>query len=381
MGQARIFQLDVLRGIAIFMVMGVHVPAYPIWSNFGGYGVDLFFVLSGFLISNLLFTEYRKHQNIRLGRFLARRALKLYPSFYLLFAVTLIYAVFWNVPLKGRQILGEAILTQNYIGSIWGHTWSLSVEEHFYLLLPVLLLVLMKLNPGAADPFRRLPVIFAAVATVCLGLRVLAAQHPDANFHVVHWEPTHLRADTLFFGVFLSYLHNFRPEWLQRATRDPWRLPVSLISVLGFVPAFFLPWTDPIVYTMGFTCLYIAFGAMLILTLYQENRKRPEPGRGGRAFAAMGRYSYTIYLWHVPLAQLFAFLAPRFGMVNQYLLHAVYFATTMAVGVATSKLVELPALRLRERLFPAEHAPSRDRGQHDSAQREQECSRVPVALS
>jgi peptidoglycan/LPS O-acetylase OafA/YrhL len=157
-----------------------------------------------------------------------------------------------------------------------------------------------------------------------------------------------------------------------------------LISVAGFVPAFFLDWKDPIVYTVGFTCLYIAFGAMLVLTLYQEKRKRPEPGRGTLAFAAMGRYSYTIYLWHVPLAQLFAVLAPRFGMVNQYLLHAIYFAATMALGVALSKLVELPALRLRERLFPvasAEHASANNSGHRDSAQGEQECSGVPVALS
>jgi peptidoglycan/LPS O-acetylase OafA/YrhL len=359
MGQARIFQLDVLRGFAIFMVMGVHVPAYPIWSNFGGYGVDLFFVLSGFLISNLLFAEYRKNQDIRLGRFWARRALKLYPSFYLLFAVTLTYCLLWRVPIRGREILGEAILTQNYIGAIWGHTWSLAVEEHFYIFLPLLLLYLMKRNPGAADPFRSIPAIFGVVALACLGLRIAASQHPDTeNFHPVHWEPTHLRADTLFFGVFVSYLHNFRPEWLQKATREPWRLPVALISVLGFVPAFFLQWTDPIVYTVGFTCLYIAFGSMLVLTLYQEKRKRPEPGRGTRAFAQMGRYSYTIYLWHVPLAQLFAYFAGRWGMVNQYVLHAIYFATTVALAVALSKLVELPALRLRERLFPRDVQPA-----------------------
>jgi peptidoglycan/LPS O-acetylase OafA/YrhL len=358
MGQARIFQLDVLRGFAIFMVMGVHVPAYPIWSTFGGFGVDLFFVLSGFLISNLLFTEYRKTQDIQCLRFLARRGMKLYPSFYLLFAVTLIYSYFWHVPLTGQSILGEAILTQNYLGGIWGHTWSLAVEEHFYLLLPLLLTFLIRQNPGVRDPFRKLPMIFGVVATVCLGLRVLAAQHPQANFHPAHYEPTHLRADTLFFGVFLSYLHNFRPHILEAATREPWRLPVSLISVLGFVPAFFLPWTDPIVYTVGFTCLYIAFGAMLVLSIYQEQqRKRPEPGRGTRAFAAMGKYSYTIYLWHVPLAQLFSFLAPKFGMVNQYLLHAIYFGTTVALGVVLSKLVELPVLRLRERIFPTSVEP------------------------
>jgi peptidoglycan/LPS O-acetylase OafA/YrhL len=77
----RILELDVFRGIAILLVMGVHVPAYPIWSMIGGWGVDLFFVLSGFLISNLLFTEYRATGGIRLKRFFMRRAMKLYPFF------------------------------------------------------------------------------------------------------------------------------------------------------------------------------------------------------------------------------------------------------------------------------------------------------------
>ena len=129
MAPKRVFELDVLRGVAILLVMGVHVPAYPIWSTVGGWGVDLFFVLSGFLISNLLFTEYRTNGSIRLGRFFARRALKLYPSFYLLIAVTLAYCFFWKVPVIGQELLGEMILTQNYIGSIWGHTWSLAEPE------------------------------------------------------------------------------------------------------------------------------------------------------------------------------------------------------------------------------------------------------------
>src|SRR5271168_1620476 len=113
MDQKRIFQLDVLRGFAILLVMGVHVPAYPIWSTVGGWGVDLFFVLSGFLISNLLFTEYRKRGDIRLGRFFFRRALKLYPSFYLLLGLTLLYCYWWRVPFTARELLGEMTLTQN----------------------------------------------------------------------------------------------------------------------------------------------------------------------------------------------------------------------------------------------------------------------------
>ena len=352
MGPGRIFQLDVLRGIAILLVMGVHVPAYPIWSTLGGYGVDLFFVLSGFLISNLLFTEYKKTGDIRFVRFLSRRALKLYPSFYLLLVLTVLYCVLWHVPFTSRQLLGELVLTQNYIGGIWGHTWSLAVEEHFYLLLPLLLAFLMRRRLSSPDPFRLIPLIFLALAVSCLGLRMVnAAEYPEYS-HRIHYEPSHLRFDTLFCGVFLSYLHNFRPEILQRLMSNPWRLPVSMVSILALAPVIFLPSTDPMVYTFGFTLLYVAFGTMLLLSLYQEDRKRPQPGLALRAIGKMGTYSYTLYLWHVPLAQAFAGIASRYPSVNPYLLHAVYFMTSVVTGVVASKLVEIPVLKLRERLFP-----------------------------
>ncbi len=123
--QKRIFELDVLRGVAILLVMGVHVPAgsiqaattsgYPFWTRSGWMGVDLFFVLSGFLISNLLFSEYRASGTIRLPRFFFRRALKLYPSFYLMLAVTLAGAAILGVGFSTRQVIGELILNQNYL--------------------------------------------------------------------------------------------------------------------------------------------------------------------------------------------------------------------------------------------------------------------------
>lgn len=353
MGQKRVLQLDVLRGFAILLVMGVHVPAYPIWSTIGGLGVDLFFVLSGFLIANLLFSEYRSSGKIRLGRFLFRRALKLYPSFYLLLALTLLYCVLWHIPVTARQIVGEATMTQNYFGAIWGHTWSLAVEEHFYIALPLLLAFLMKRGKGSQDPFQNIPYIFLGVAIACLALRIVFAAPHGVYTHRAHYEPSHLRVDSLFFGVFLAYLHNFRPWILQKLMSAPWRFPVSLAGVLALAPACFLPSTDPIVYTVGFTLIYLGFGTMLLLSIYQEDRKRAKPGIGSRAIARMGIYSYSIYLWHVPMAQVFGALARRFSNVNQYALHAIYFAATIVVGVALSKLVEIPVLKLRDRLFPS----------------------------
>ena len=353
MAPKRVFELDVLRGIAILLVMGVHVPAYPIWSTVGGWGVDLFFVLSGFLISNLLFTEYRATNHIRLRRFFFRRALKLYPSFYVLIAVTLGYCFLWKVPVLGHELFGEMILTQNYLGSIWGHTWSLAVEEHFYIFLPLLLAFLMYRKRGADNPFSSIPAIFLVVAVACLVLRIgNAMQHP-AFHHRVHYEPSHLRMDSLFFGVVLSYFHNFRPAVLQKLMSNPWRFPISLVSVLALCPALFLQPDDPIVYTVGFTLVYLSFGTMLLLSIYKEKGKKiVAAGIAAKAIAKMGTYSYTLYLWHVPMAMLFSGIAARFGIVNQYALHAVYFMTTIALGVGSAELVEIPILRMRERLFP-----------------------------
>src|ERR1700680_1202227 len=206
----RTVELDVLRGFAILLVMGAHVQAYPIWSTFGGFGVDLFFVLSGFLISNLLFKEYLLSHRIVLSRFFLRRALKLYPSFYLLLAGTLVYCLVWRIPVTRRAVLGELTLTQNYVGAIWGHTWSLAIEEHFYLLLPIALFLMLKLRPGSNDPFRAVPHVFLVVASCCLALRIWNAAYHPAFDHRLHYEPSHLRFDSLLFGVFLSYLHNFR---------------------------------------------------------------------------------------------------------------------------------------------------------------------------
>jgi peptidoglycan/LPS O-acetylase OafA/YrhL len=353
MDRERIPELDVLRGLAILLVMGVHVPAYPIWSAIGGWGVDLFFVLSGFLIANLLFTEYRKTGNVRFIRFLVRRALKVYPSFYILLALTVVYCCYRRVPFTGRQLLGEMLLTQNYIGAIWGHTWSLAVEEHFYILLPLLLAFMLKRRAGSSDPFSAIPYVFLGISVVCLTLRIMNSMRYPLYAHPVHYEPTHLRFDTLFFGVLLAYLHNFRTEILQRLMTYPLRFPVAAVGVLSFIPAIFLSPTEPVVYTLGFTSIYVGFGTMLLLSIYKEPSKRPQPGVVVRSIARIGTYSYTLYLWHLPTAQVFSTLASRFLAVNQYVLHAAYLTTSIAIAVFLSKLIEKPVLRLREHLFPA----------------------------
>jgi peptidoglycan/LPS O-acetylase OafA/YrhL len=348
---SRIVELDVLRGIAILLVLGTHVPAYAFWAKVGWLGVDLFFVLSGFLISNLLFVEYRQRGSIGLGRFFLRRALKIYPSFYCLYFATLAYGFFWNVRFGWQNKIGEMLFVQNYLGSLWGHTWSLAVEEHFYILLPLVLALMLKLG-RRSNPFLPIPYVFLIVAAGCLAARIATARRFPEFSHKLHVEPSHLRIDSLMFGVLLSYYHNFNSKLLLRLA-GRWRLIVFLLGIAAILPCVVLESSNWFVYTFGFTLTYLGFGSVLFLAIYQE-AKTPAPGRGQRAIAWVGFYSYSIYLWHVPLAMIFAEIYGRFASAaSGYIVLALYFVSCLTVGCALSKLVEIPALRLRERLAPS----------------------------
>src|SRR5947209_325993 len=157
--QKRDIRLDVLRGIAVLLVLCNHFPvdasragilsrlAGPL-QRFGWTGVDLFFVLSGFLVGGLLIKEMNQRGTMQVGRFWIRRGFKIWPSYYLFLLFI------WSqvtLQLDKRQTLAPAFLfLQNYIAPRLcprGHLWTLAIEEHFYLVLPVLLLLLTFRNP------------------------------------------------------------------------------------------------------------------------------------------------------------------------------------------------------------------------------------------
>lgn len=161
-------RLDVLRCVAVVLVLLYHSSIGARLAKFGWVGVDLFFVLSGFLISGLLFNEYKKQGSISFKRFFIRRGMKIYPAFYIFISVELFYQ-FVSHKRVGilSQYLSEALYVQNYGPFIWNHTWSLAVEEHFYILLPMFFLLLLRLSPQREDPFRAIPWVFLVVATAC----------------------------------------------------------------------------------------------------------------------------------------------------------------------------------------------------------------------
>lgn len=361
--RSRLAGLDVLRCIAILLVLvrhawtpptplpGIARPLFEALRRGGWAGVDLFFVLSGFLVSGLLFSEYRRHGEISPWRFYARRGLKIYPAFYLLIVTTVAVTAFTGtVPL--RRVLAELFFVQSYVQGLWGYTWSLAIEEHFYLLLPLLLLGIRRLDRSDdGDPFRAVVPVGLVIALWCLTARTANWALRDGFVNMTHVFATHLRLDSLFFGVVISYFYHFHRERFV-ATLKPWRWALIIGGAVLFLPVFlYRLGTTPFIYTVGFSLLYLGGGACLTGVLLCE----PRPNRVLAALAAIGVYSYSIYLWHIPVLEwLNPAVARMIGRPLGVTEHTILFmGGSIGVGIALSRLVELPVLRIRDRWFPS----------------------------
>jgi peptidoglycan/LPS O-acetylase OafA/YrhL len=359
---ARLIGLDLLRLLAVVMVLGRHMepppaqwqsplrPLVEAWNSGGGEGVDLFFVLSGFLVSGLLFAEYQKRGQLSPRRFYVRRAWKIYPSFYVLLAIS--YAYHWistGRRIGDRQAIGELLFMQSYIRGYWYHTWTLAVEEHFYLVLPLVLLWLMRRKPNANDPFAALPRMVLATSLACLVARYVNYSVRTVFSYQKMLYHTHLRLDELFFGVGIAYYYHFHAEWFRRTFRPLRHLliaaGIALLTTVAWLPVKVEP---AYIVTLAVTQYYLGSAALLVGVLMC---RIPE-GRLTRAAAALGKYSYPVYLWHLAVMQ---WGMPRLeGLTLPWPARtAVYLVASFVVGVAMSKLIETPLLRLRDRWYPS----------------------------
>lgn len=359
--QKRLPELDILRAAAVFLVFGNHLTICPAETNFylnkvtgfwnrGGWiGVDLFFVLSGFLISGLLFREYQKTNELKLKRFLVRRGFKIYPAFWVLLAATCVAAVFFNINFYRLGLLGEFFFVQNYGAHLWEHTWTLAVEEHFYIGLCVLFWFLLRRKKTSENPFSSIPKIFAAIAVACFALRFLKLFAAPFGYET-NIEPTFLRLDSLFFGVFLSYLWHFRNlsanEFLNRRKNF-----LALAGAILLLPAFVFELdSNHWIAVAGLSMFYLGSGFLLLFMLKTDVSKIPF----FKLIAYLGTYSYSIYLWNIPVQRwLTEIAADATGIHDWFFYFAVYLAGTLAFGIGLAKLIEYPFLEARNKLFPA----------------------------
>jgi peptidoglycan/LPS O-acetylase OafA/YrhL len=346
----------------VLMVLGRHMdpppadwhsplkPVFSAWNNGGGEGVDLFFVLSGFLVSGLLFSEYRQRGKLSAKRFYVRRAWKIYPSFYVLLAVSYVYQwVMTGRRMGDRQAIGELLFVQSYVRGYWHHTWTLAIEEHFYLILPLLFVFLINRSSQKADPFRAIPGIVLTASVLCLAMRYANYSIRTVFSHQKMLYHTHLRLDELFCGVGIAYYYHFHAVWFRR-TFQPLRYLLltagaALLTTLAWLP---IEVGNRYICTWAVTQYYLGGAALLVGALVCDIPRN----RLTWSLAALGKYSYPVYLWHMAVA---LWGLPRLQplSLSWATTTAIYFIASFIVGIAMSKFVEAPLLRLRDCWYPS----------------------------
>ncbi|MBC7524231.1 MAG: acyltransferase [Flavobacterium sp.] len=355
--KTRLRELDFLRGIAIILVIVRHQLIFDFLQKMGWIGVDLFFVLSGFLVSGLLFREYQKFGSINSKLFLIRRGFKIYPIFYLTLILYIIPRILLH-KLDLGKVVCDLIFVQNYAlgwGYLYAASWSLAVEEHFYFGLALLLwlifnrkIISFENTPKQFSNFEKL-IVFILLSILVLRF-VSNSYFPDDV--VRHITMTHLRIDSLFFGVLISYWYHFKMEKLANFYRNHQvKLLILAFTMLSFTP-FIEPLNSFFVKTIGFTMLYISFGIILIHFLLHKDIN----DQINKLFSStivnfiskIGFCSYSIYVIHSFVIN----WVGVFQIKNQFITFAIVFIVSVIIGFIMTYKIEKFFLIYRDKYFP-----------------------------
>lgn len=371
-------QLDFLRGVAILLVLAIHLrldipdtpilgPIFSFFNRIGWVGVDLFFVLSGFLVGGLLITELNKYGKIDPKRFLIRRGLKIYPLYYVffgyLFFMPMAKAVIGGDPLLATfselwtKYWPNLLFLNGYIGeNPIGHTWTLAVEEHFYLILPFLLLLLShKLS------VKGISIVCALILVPVVAFRFYSVYHPDILVDRI--KETHFRIDALFVGVAIRGLADACPSVFAALGRYRY-----FLCSLGYLALAYVPFMEnQAKLTVGYLVTTIGSAAILIGTFQMRLSDLPLPlqklgDKTVALFCWIGAFSYSIYVWHVTFFRILERQVENrlgYSVDSDYamLLWFTYAFGIWAISIVLSALIswiiEIPVLKFRDRFFPS----------------------------
>jgi peptidoglycan/LPS O-acetylase OafA/YrhL len=348
--------LDLLRALAIIVVVLYHagIMGFPLPGDvhrFGWIGVDLFFVLSGYLIAGQLLAPLAHGQRINLPRFFARRALRILPAYFFILALYVLLPSWREYP-EMFPLWKFLVSVQNIGlrgGTAFSHAWSLGVEDQFYLLLPLVLLCLVRWRRAAL-------IVPCAIVIGGLALRwFLARQNPSdggvsfRGFQTLIYYATWTRLDPLVFGVGLAAIEKFRPRWWERLMNlAPW---LWLPGLALIVSAFWIE--EPGVITVA-VCVWqfqlIALGmAALLVCAVSPRLPFRRVAIPGAAFIAS--IAYSAYLIQKLVIHFVAqFLAAQNISLTSFL---AIVAVQVCVYIAATVLffaIERPFLKLRHRI-------------------------------
>ena len=357
--------LDLLRAIAIVWVMTFH--SYIVWDisdavrpywQFGWMGVDLFFVLSGYLIGSQVLRPLAQGETLRFGDFYLRRAFRIFPAFFAVLALYAWWPAFREQP--GMQPVWQFLTyTVNLLidtrhNLAFSHVWSLCVEEHFYLLFPLLAWALTR-----RASFGVTTAVFGIILLGGMVLRSLIwlygmqpVQHAnDGSYGRVFIEyiyyPSYSRLDGLLAGVALAVIQTWRPAWWARLQTSGNWVTIAGLVVVAAAMAIFTDRTGFVATALGYPLLSLGLVLLVCAAACTQNwlGRCRIPGAGWLALA-----SYSLYLSHKAVFHLVQQTLERYAPgVHGGLAFACYALATLAGGALLHYLVERPFLRLRDR--------------------------------
>ena len=346
--------LDGLRAVAVLLVMGYHAKLPGLHG--GSAGVDIFFVLSGFLITALLIDEHARTGAIRLGGFYMRRVLRLYPALLVAITVAVVLAAL-KIPVFGaghrslRTTLQAVPFTLFYTvnvaraagwtgGGFLAHAWSLAIEEQFYLVWPLVVMLALRR--------RARPIVLGGVALACAvaSAGVRTALHRAGVPHRVVFNSTFTHVDGIFAGCALAVAWSMGAQIVDHLAH-----PVLTVGAAMALVAVVVMGGDRSMDSYGIFVAVVATVVVLASLLHH-----PESALGRAlsqpTMAALGRRSYGVYLFHWPI---FQFLGVSGPSPVRLLLG---FAASFAAAWLSFRVVEVRFLRMKKRWTYRGHPPT-----------------------
>ncbi|MBC1485028.1 acyltransferase family protein [Listeria seeligeri] len=341
--------IDGLRALAVIAVIAYHLNFS--WAKGGFIGVDIFFVLSGYLITNILLTQWEKTQTLQLKQFWLRRFRRLIPAVYIMIVVVVIFAVLFHPEIL-KNLRGDAIASFFYVSNWWfifhnvsyfdsfgmpsplKNLWSLAIEEQFYMIWPVFLFAFLR---WVKNPKLLLKIVIGLGLLSAIWMTIL--YDPGTDPSRVYYG-TDTRAFDLLAGCALAFVWPFNrlSPVVPKRSKAALNIAGTISILLFFVFTAFVSEYQPFLYRGGL--LFVAIIGVTMIATISHPASYLSKIFSFKPLRWIGTRSYGIYLWHYPIITL---TTPVFEVGQPNIWRAILqVAATFIIAELSFRFVETP---------------------------------------